>query len=95
MGDSNAALYATGFLKFTKRIRSIGSKKTLNKVLRWGLRPRFAAWPPPCMAREKALEHNKNMIILERFTAGLPAADALWIRANVVAAPVVRPFGED
>lgn len=91
MGDSNAALYATGFLKFTKRIRSIGSKKTLNKVLRWGLRPRA----PPCMTYEKALEHNKNMIILERFTAGVPAADALWIRANVLAAPVVRPFGED
>jgi len=47
------------------------------------------------MAHEKALEHNKNMIILERFTAGEPAADALWIRANVFAAPVVRPFGED
>jgi hypothetical protein len=47
------------------------------------------------MADEKALEHNKNAIIWERFTAGLPAADALWIRANVVAAPVVRPFGED
>ena len=91
MGDSYAALYATGFLKFTKRIRSIGSKKTLNKVLRWGLRPR----PRPCMAHEKALEHNTNMIILERFTAGLSAADALWIRANVLAAPVVRPFGED
>ena len=91
MGDSNAALYATGFLKFTKRIRSIGSKKTLNKVLRWGLRPH----PPPCMAHEKGLEHNKNMIMLERFTAGLPVPDALWIRANVFAAPVVRPFGED
>ena len=91
MGDSNTALYATGFLKFTKRIRSIGSKKTLNKVLRWGLRPR----QPPCMAHEKTLEHNKNMIMLERFTAGLPAADALWIKANAVAAPVVRPFGED
>jgi hypothetical protein len=47
------------------------------------------------MTYEKALEHNKNMIILERFTAGVPAADALWIRANVLAAPVVRPFGED
>jgi hypothetical protein len=47
------------------------------------------------MAHKKALEHTKNMIILERFTAGVPAADALWIRANVLAAPVVRPFGED
>lgn len=91
MGDSNAALYATGFLKFTKRIRSIGSKKTLNKVLRWG----FTAQPAPCMADEKALEHNKNTFIWERFTAGLLAADALWIRATVLAAPVVRPFGED
>jgi hypothetical protein len=47
------------------------------------------------MTYEKALEHNKNMIILERCTAGVPAADALWIRASVLAAPVVRPFGED
>jgi hypothetical protein len=47
------------------------------------------------MAHEKGLEHNKNMIMLERFTAGLPVPDALWIRANVFAAPVVRPFGED
>ena len=91
MGDSYAALYATGFLKFTKRIRSIGSKKTLNKVLRCGLPAR----PPPCIAHEKTLEHNKNMTIVEVHgrLAGVP--HALWIRAKVLAAPVVRPFGED
>src|SRR6478736_1593073 len=91
VGDSNAALYATGFLKFTKRIRSIGSKKTLNKVLRCGLPAR----PPPCIAHEKTLEHNKNMTIVEVHgrLAGVP--HALWIRAKVLAAPVVRPFGED
>jgi hypothetical protein len=47
------------------------------------------------MTLRNALEQNKNVVIWERFTAGLPAADALWIRANVLAAPVVRPFGED
>jgi hypothetical protein len=47
------------------------------------------------MGHEKALEHNRNMIMWERFTAGLLVTDALWIRANVLAAPVVRPFGED
>ena len=90
MGDPNAALYATGFLKFTKRIRSIGSKKTLNKVLRCGLPAR-----PTCIAHEKALEHNKNITIVEVHgrLAGVP--HALWIRAKVLAAPVVRPFGED
>ena len=89
MGDPNAALYATGFLKFTKRIRSIGSKKTLNKVLRCGLPARR----PACIADEKALEHNKNVVEVHGRLAGVP--DALWIRAKVLAAPVVRPFGED
>ena len=50
--------YATRFSKFTKRIRSLGSKKLLNKVLRWGWRDRRRS----CMRRGKALEHNKNIV---------------------------------
>jgi len=45
------------------------------------------------MAHEKPLEHNKNIVEVHGRLAGVP--DALWIRAKVLAAPVVRPFGED